>query len=459
MNFERDVLDDLSYLERPITLVSSHASFRVLRNAHLYRKFFGFLFKFKFALCLNNYILISKSSLEKQTALIERMRKKYRNYLWDTLNRGYQLYYEIESIDKSLSFKEFFEKWKYSSLFSVFPFSAEKVLEKEIIKLLEKRGLNKEEIDKALFEISQPLNKTPDGLERENLFRIAKEKLKGKEVSRLIEEHAKNFWYINFAWMCGEELKPDDVEEKVNQLLKFVKNWREDKPLSVDELAEKYKIDEDLIRLSKEYVYFRTFRHYAIQKPLLEYEKEHFSDLDFPYYDVNWFTVNEIEERKFDKRVLESRKRKYFHGFYEDTYILKFGRDVDPFAEKLNTYIKERIKSKNVIKGNVANNAGVVRGTVKIVREFKDVAKVNEGDIVVAPMTEPSFSIALHRAKAFITDEGGILSHAALISRELNKTCIIGTRIATSLLKDGDIVEINPYKGEVILVKKCCVEG
>lgn len=59
----------------------------------------------------------------------------------------------------------------------------------------------------------------------------------------------------------------------------------------------------------------------------------------------------------------------------------------------------------------------------------------------------------LPEAKAIINNEGGITSHAAIVSREMNKPCIIGTKIATKVLKNGDIVEVDANKGIVKLKK------
>jgi len=53
----------------------------------------------------------------------------------------------------------------------------------------------------------------------------------------------------------------------------------------------------------------------------------------------------------------------------------------------------------------------------------------------------------MKRAIAIVTDEGGLLSHAAIVSREIGKPCIVGTKIATKVLKDGDLVEIDADKG------------
>ena len=97
---------------------------------------------------------------------------------------------------------------------------------------------------------------------------------------------------------------------------------------------------------------------------------------------------------------------------------------------------------------------GIVTGTVKIIKHPSQLDKVREGDIFVTQMTFPSFIGAMHRAAAFITDEGGITCHAAIIARELKKPCIVGTGNATRLLKDGDLVEVDAGKGVVRIIKR-----
>jgi len=78
-----------------------------------------------------------------------------------------------------------------------------------------------------------------------------------------------------------------------------------------------------------------------------------------------------------------------------------------------------------------------------------DVSKVKRGDILVTSMTTPELAPAMEKAAAFITDEGGILCYAAIVACEINKPCIIGTKIATKVLKDGDLVEVDAIKGIV----------
>lgn len=97
---------------------------------------------------------------------------------------------------------------------------------------------------------------------------------------------------------------------------------------------------------------------------------------------------------------------------------------------------------------------GSVKGCVRLVLSASDISKIKRGDILVAVMTFPHFIPAMEKASAFVTDEGGILCHAAIIARELQKPCIIGTKIATQVLKDGDLVEVDADSGVVTILQK-----
>ncbi len=80
--------------------------------------------------------------------------------------------------------------------------------------------------------------------------------------------------------------------------------------------------------------------------------------------------------------------------------------------------------------------------------------QIGDYHILVAPMTTPDFVPLMKRAGAIITDEGGLLCHASIVARELKKPCIVGTKIATQVLKDEDLVEVDATKGIVKILKR-----
>jgi phosphoenolpyruvate synthase/pyruvate phosphate dikinase len=109
--------------------------------------------------------------------------------------------------------------------------------------------------------------------------------------------------------------------------------------------------------------------------------------------------------------------------------------------------------NKDFIKGMVAFGAGKITGMVQVITDYNRLSELQEGIILVTPSTLPKHEPDYHRAKAIITDEGGRLSHVAIYCREFKKPGLVGTKIATKVLKDGDKVEVDLEKGIVKILK------
>lgn len=99
-------------------------------------------------------------------------------------------------------------------------------------------------------------------------------------------------------------------------------------------------------------------------------------------------------------------------------------------------------------KGTIAY-PGIMHGRVRIIPTVESLRKMREGEILVCPMTNPDYMPAIRKAKAIVTDEGGILCHAAIVARELKIPTITGTKIASQTLKNGDYVEVDATAGIV----------
>ncbi len=112
---------------------------------------------------------------------------------------------------------------------------------------------------------------------------------------------------------------------------------------------------------------------------------------------------------------------------------------------------KREYSSVQELRGSTAY-PGKVQGKVMIVNHPSQMLKF-KGGVLVSINTNPSLLPAIKRAIAIITDEGGITCHAAIVARELKKPCIIGTKIATRVFKDGEVVEVDAIRGIVRKVK------
>jgi pyruvate,water dikinase len=79
----------------------------------------------------------------------------------------------------------------------------------------------------------------------------------------------------------------------------------------------------------------------------------------------------------------------------------------------------------------------------------REIFKIQKGDILVCPMTDPDYVVGMQKAAAIVTDHGGILCHAAIVSRAFKKPCVIGTQHATRCFSDGDMVTVDADNGTV----------
>lgn len=172
--------------------------------------------------------------------------------------------------------------------------------------------------------------------------------------------------------------------------------------------------------------------------------------------ELECYSLNEIiallmRGKKVNSQIIKKRS---YYAFILANGCIKFYNGVHAIdALKARKLLLIDYRSINEIRGNVAN-PGFSVGTVKIINAYsqnqmREASKMEKGQILVTGMTRPHLIYAMRKASAIITDEGGIVSHAAIVSRELGIPCVIGTKIATKVFKDGDLVEVDAEKGVV----------
>ncbi|HMS87799.1 MAG TPA: phosphoenolpyruvate synthase [Acidimicrobiales bacterium] len=106
--------------------------------------------------------------------------------------------------------------------------------------------------------------------------------------------------------------------------------------------------------------------------------------------------------------------------------------------------------SARVLATGLAAGPGVVSGKVRILHSPKDSHRLEQGEILVAAMTDPDWLPALRRAGAIVTDHGGITCHAAIVGRELHRPVVVAARTATKDLVDGQVVTVDGGSGVVL---------
>jgi len=118
------------------------------------------------------------------------------------------------------------------------------------------------------------------------------------------------------------------------------------------------------------------------------------------------------------------------------------------------TTIEKRIEKttetagKAIVSG-IAASPGIASGKVKIIKDLRDLGKIEKGDVLVTEMTNPDMVVSMQKCSAIVTDEGGMTAHAAIVSREMGIPCVVGTENATEKLKENEIVTVNGFTGNV----------
>lgn len=103
-----------------------------------------------------------------------------------------------------------------------------------------------------------------------------------------------------------------------------------------------------------------------------------------------------------------------------------------------------------ILKGQIAN-PGVTTGIASVILDMNNLSKFQKGSILIIPMTSPECTPIMKKSLGIITERGGILCHAAIVSRELKKPCIVGVEGIINKVKDGDKVTLDAYTGKVII--------
>jgi pyruvate,water dikinase len=186
---------------------------------------------------------------------------------------------------------------------------------------------------------------------------------------------------------------------------------------------------------------------------------------------LNWYSEQEIynlfENKLVAENIIQSRKVSYVCHINN-----KLEREFLEGAKSLDLYSQfedKNLENVYLLKGFVANKTTTakIKGVVKKIRRdfsnsnvlIDEMKKVKEDDILVADTTDPDFLPAMKIAKGIITDVGGMLSHASITSRELDKPCIVGTVFASKILNNGDIVEMDLNNGVISILKKTITES
>jgi len=335
------------------------------------------------------------------------------------------------------------------------------ILKKEIIKNLEKdlHIKDKQEQDLLISKLIIPKKKSFFVEETEEILKIAikSQADPNHDISLDVQKYLDKFaWMTSIAYL-GKFQTEEFVREKIDSLLK--ENPKE-KLSQIELIRQQTQSDfntafkeistvselKEMIDFSREMLYLQTYRldifflaYFNVYKLLEEISRR----LKIQSDDVVYLTGEEIvncvsKQEVFSLKTIQERKQTYALILENDKFTLFAG-------DQVKKTIKQTTLQKEV-RGTVASR-GRATGKVKLLLTVDDISKVERGDIIVSPMTRPELVPAIIRSGGIITDFGGMLCHAAIISREFGIPCLVGTLKATSVFTDGDIVELNAYDG------------
>lgn len=264
-----------------------------------------------------------------------------------------------------------------------------------------------------------------------------------------------NYYLALWAGWIKEGINPADK-------IKELKNYSLSVKKRKCEIFKNLKIsaaDRKLFQIAADIIFLKAYRKdgvffgmYALDKLLREIGGRLNLSIKQTRMIAYWEMPAALRRNYFSADVLNTRRE--FSVYYQKGKrgIIHIGAKAKKFLAGLNIE-KEVIKKTDLISGTVAC-PGKAKGRVKIVNLPEDMGKMNKGDIMVAHTTFPSLVPAMKKAAAFITDQGGVTSHAAIVAREMHKPCVIATKIATKALKDGDLVEVDADKGIVKIISR-----
>lgn len=337
-------------------------------------------------------------------------------------------------------------------------------LQRAISKLNEKNYLNSDEVS-----ILYSLDNNTAVIREEYAFlkKVYENEYKNKD--ELIEEHAKEFGYVTIGYGSKPldkkvlysrydkliEMGKENIKKRIKEIENYPEFIKKEKAkiyskLNNDQLAELFDLAAKLG--------FMRDRKKAYLGKSVEYRNVLFEEIskrkridmeEIKYYIMDDFSNLLINGIALSKEEIDERKKGVYISNITNMYSGESARE--NYFSSVKTE-KEDINILNTRNG-VCASPGIVRGNARVCLSFEESNNLKNGEILVTYGTDFDFMNAIVKSGGIITEEGGILSHASVISRELKKPCIIAFKGITKVIKTGDLIEIDAENGKVSLIK------
>lgn len=289
------------------------------------------------------------------------------------------------------------------------------------------------------------------------------EKFANSNANEQFQKFLSNFGFLRDS---GNDFSQPSWSETPNIMFKVVRDYKEPMKEKIGE-AELFKIRDNLFNspISKllfnrsvKYLEYRQavtnlysygyglFRKYFIRISNLFVVKGLLDEID----DIFYMKLDEVKKLIYDSNVAANIRNK----------ILKRKTEMENFAHLqlpeiiYDDYLPKPIENDNISEEleGVPTSKGYYIGPVKVVKGINDIDKIKDGDIIAIPYSDVSWTPLFSKAKALISESGGMLSHCSIVAREYKIPAIVSVKGATKL-KDDLLIAVDAFKGKVSILK------
>lgn len=290
------------------------------------------------------------------------------------------------------------------------------------------------------------------------------------KLLKAINHYINKYHWVRNSWAHVYKINQFDVVDQIKQIASSSRNISEEinklKKYKVNltkqqkAIAKKHKLSGWLIRMFGMFGLMALWRderkeqmqqmHYYLQMIGTEIAKRS---------NLTWDQIKVCDPLSITTLPVTIKQLDQYRKILSQNMLMHWdGKKVQhfsaPVSKKFVTALEATFSTKMTeVRGLIAC-PGRVKGEVVVINKKSEFGKMSKGKILVTTMTRPDFLPLMKMAAGVVTDEGGITSHAAIVSRELKIPCIIGTQVGTKVLKDGYQVEVNANHGVVLVFGK-----
>ena len=375
--------------------------------------------------------------------------------------------------DLKIYFNDFLEAHFKFSAYMMIPIAIEEVIGRKVreqLKLNDKIGKDGEKLDYYLTKLLTPEKLPETNKEIRDLFRIVENIRKGnrKNSKSLIKLHWEKYRWLS---VYSPDVKPytlDYFDGKVKELLEtksLDNNFKnEDSEWSFDRVVDKLGLEGEilsLIKMLRKYVYLRTYRVEQLTKAYF-YIQPLFQAIstkgDISLYEFCLCSLAELDTFLKGGNLPRTSELKERRNAY--LYIIKGGKFTSFTGKEATITFESEVKERKVKSGRVKElkgtsvSMGIGEGPARIILDVKKLGSFCKDEVLITMMTNPDYVVVMNKASAVVTEEGGVLCHAAIVSRELGIPCVVGAKNATKVIANGDYVKVDADKGLVSIIQK-----